>query len=203
MIVYVCSAGACGEVSSLKLMCQCVAAWELGYNEMRKDGHKSAHVPRVCFVPNNPSGERSTHSEVHAYSSFRITPCHTCPQVLMWVFPIVWLYFPLALSAILTLTLSRMSYMRLLRGTTASILSRFRIVLVSRKGVSACLETYVMLIGMCAWTGEFPKYFSECDVLGVPRHCRHSRPQHPVPVPPQDVSGCGEGINGDASRWGV
>lgn len=74
-------------------------------------------VPRICFVPNTTEKE------------------YRDSTILVWVFPVAWLYLPLTFSTLLTIVLSHLAFRKLLAGTTASILSRLRIIMVNFRNI--------------------------------------------------------------------
>lgn len=72
---------------------------------------------------------------------------HHHSYVLSWIFPVIWLYLPLLMSTILTLVLSHSAFKMLLAGTTASILARFRIIVVNFRNISTHL-LYVLILAI-------------------------------------------------------
>ena len=80
------------------------AAWSFGEE-------KKVAQPKICFVPNRAASGRN--------------------QSLLYVYPVMWMYVQLFVSTIATFLFSWYAYRRLVAGTSESIATRLRIIVVN------------------------------------------------------------------------
>ncbi len=93
-------------------------------------GNPQIEQPKVCFVAN-----RSTDA---VFTSGRIS---------LWLYPVVWLYLELAASTVATVLFSYFAFQRLVAGTSESIISRLRIIVVNFRNIFLQLS-WILLIAL-------------------------------------------------------